>query len=211
MWGRLDDGWHSHPKVVSVSPGARGLDASAISWCGQHLTDGKIRSAQLPAVMPGPRRDELVAFAEELVDVGLFERNGDGYLVHDFHDYNPTREKVLKDRGAARDRMSRVRANKPRTSGEVRPPRPVPSRPEESDAFRREGGLGGEWDADLLLDRVKALGLDEGALRALLRLPAHRATALCLDAMEQLPDNPSAWVVKTVQGMLEEDPDSLDP
>lgn len=94
MWVRLDDQFHCHEKVAELEPdlmlAAVGLHALALSWCGDRLTDGVLPKGQ-PARLAGRNVDDLIA---ELVRVGLWERTENGYRIHDYLDYNPSREEV---------------------------------------------------------------------------------------------------------------------
>lgn len=94
VWVRLDDQFHSHEKVAELEPdlmlAAVGLHALALSWCGDRLTDGMLPKGQ-PARLAGRNVDDLIA---ELVRVGLWERTETGYQIHDYLDYNPSREEV---------------------------------------------------------------------------------------------------------------------
>jgi len=93
-WFRVDDGWHSHPKTVGVSLAARGLWASAGSWCAQHLTDGLVPRKMLAIWGAKPRH------ACELLDAGLWINSEDGYVFHNWADCNPTKAEVLASRAA---------------------------------------------------------------------------------------------------------------
>jgi hypothetical protein len=99
-WGRVDDKYHGHRKVVDLSVdlakvplmvAAVGLNTLAWSWSNDQLTDGEIPK-NLPTKLVGVPVDNLVA---ELLRVGLWEPHPKGYLIHDFLDYNPSREEVL--------------------------------------------------------------------------------------------------------------------
>ena len=119
-WVRLDDNIFGNSKIVEVSGPAKLLHIVGICFCAQGLTDGFIPAKalrQLHAIAnSGPRH------VDELTNADLWHDSDGGFWVHDYLEYNPTREKVLGDREAAR-----VRMNKHRTSGEVRRPRPVPT------------------------------------------------------------------------------------
>lgn len=135
-WFKVDDKFHSHPKVMELSTGAVGLWTLAGSWCADYLTDGAIKRGQIKRL--GGSESE----AQELVDVGLWVATEDGWQFRDWTDYQPTRDAIEAERDAAKDRMKRarehrkrspsVRANNGRTSGEIREssdnpvPDPVP-------------------------------------------------------------------------------------
>lgn len=112
-WTKVDDGLHSHPKVLRLwhngSDGARalGLHMLAFSWIGEHLTDGVIPRAFV--IEKG-----AVDLAAMLVAEGLWDEHDEGWKVHDWLKYNPSRTQVLRERreGATRARNSRKRGPK---------------------------------------------------------------------------------------------------
>lgn len=116
-WAKIDDQFYTHPKVgaldLDMMPAAVGLYALALSWCADQLTDGRIPRSQAARLLG---TTAAYALADELVRVGLWETTADGYVFHDYLTYNPTRDKVLAERAAARERMQELR----RSSGEVR-------------------------------------------------------------------------------------------
>lgn len=102
-WFRVDDGFHSHPKVLATSLAARGLWATAGSWSSDHLTDGVVPDHVLASLGGTP---ELAA---ELVTAGLWRRKRGAYAFHDFLSKNPSREAVENDRRQAAERQKRRR------------------------------------------------------------------------------------------------------
>lgn len=89
MWIKLDDRIVRHPKFVQAGPIAAWLWVGGMCYCGNGLTDGFIPRAALHglAAIPKPER-----YAALLVSSGLWETTEGGWLVHDYHDYQPTRE-----------------------------------------------------------------------------------------------------------------------
>lgn len=132
-WAKLDDGFTDHPKVMAAGPLASWLFVCGLTYSARMLTDGFIPTTQVRKLAD---LDNAMALADRLVEVGLWERCDDGFLIHDYLEYQPSAEKVRTERKAAQERMQRirsgeVRANNERSSGEVRPPRthPVPVTP----------------------------------------------------------------------------------
>ena len=85
-WGRIDDGHWRHRKVAKLDDDLRkpclALFWLAVSWANDHGTDGHISSTGLRQ-LDGTREE-----ADELVRVGLWERDGKAYRIHDFLDFN---------------------------------------------------------------------------------------------------------------------------
>ena len=124
-WFRIDDSFHTHPKVDALADGqhlegAICLFTLAGCWCAQHLTDGAMsagRVRRFPVLSPNE-------CAEELVRVGLWEHTDDGYLFHDWSDWNPTREDVLAKREKERERKAGMRRSKARSTSARTPTTP---------------------------------------------------------------------------------------
>lgn len=109
-WVKLDDRFPSHRKVALLSDRAFRLHVSAICWCSQNLTDGRISDRELTLVA---HIRGLKATAKQLEEAGLWDRTDDGWVVHDFLDYNPSREQALAERkkNAARQEKFRQKRN----------------------------------------------------------------------------------------------------
>lgn len=92
-WGRLDDKFHSHPKVIRAGNTASGAFARLISWSSDHKTDGHV-----PAAVALMYAEGEAAVLAKLVDVGLFDPVGDGYRLHNFAKWNPTAGQIAERR-----------------------------------------------------------------------------------------------------------------
>ncbi len=155
-WARFDDGYADHPKVKAAGSLAMALDVRAILHCARYETDGVVVAALLPTLAVGiPRVKVHVA---RLVEVGRWHLPGhtcprcpqtsDGWVVHDFLTYNPSKATREADRHAARERMAKargspdVRPNTSRSSAAVRDvfglPRPLPVVPSEQERARSD-------------------------------------------------------------------------
>ncbi|MGW2267109.1 hypothetical protein [Streptomyces koyangensis] len=105
----MDDRFPSHRKVALLGDRAFRLHVSAICWCAENLTDGRISDRELPLVA---KVRGVKATAQVLVDAGLWDRLGDGWQIHDYLDYNPSREQVLAERKKNAERQERFRRRK---------------------------------------------------------------------------------------------------
>ncbi|WP_437582702.1 hypothetical protein ACSAGD_10580 [Paramicrobacterium sp. CJ85] len=140
-WFKVDDGFWSHPKTATLSDAAVTLWVRAGAYSCQHLTDGVIARTVLRLVGTEDAAGELVA-------AGLWLEHPEGWVFHDWGDYQETRDAVRKRRDDWRERQrrSRVKAEQKRressnesdsesrvTHGETHgvsqgvPSRPVPS------------------------------------------------------------------------------------
>jgi len=131
-WARLDDLLPVHPKVRALTDAAFRLYICAICWSNQHLTDGHVPASQLRYLSDVRRPQQC---AEQLAAAGLWEQNGDGWVIHDYLDYQASADKVRQEREAKRQRQERWKANRaitadasPDASGDG-PPIPIPSHP----------------------------------------------------------------------------------
>ncbi|MFS4103828.1 hypothetical protein [Streptomyces sp. PD-S100-1] len=115
-WVKLDDRFPSHRKIALLSDRAFRLHVSAICWCAENLTDGRISDRELALVT---RVRGVKATAKQLEDAGLWDRTDDGWEIHDYLDYNPSREQVLLERKKNAERQERFRRRK---NGKPTPP-----------------------------------------------------------------------------------------
>jgi hypothetical protein len=104
-WVKLDDHFAEHPKIATAGPLAGWLHVCALCYCNRHLTDGFI-----PARVVGTLADfagindeasgeaNPKQLASILLDVGLWEEDEGGYRIHDYLEYNPSREEVIATR-----------------------------------------------------------------------------------------------------------------
>lgn len=88
-----------------------GIFCMALSLCGDRLTDGFIsRRALLSNIGATPEQ------VRALVDEGMFEEVGEGWLIHDYTKHNRTKEQVLHARADAKERKSKSRGHATVTS-----------------------------------------------------------------------------------------------
>lgn len=102
-WFRLEDSFHSHPKVVEAGNAATGLWVRCGTYSASYLTDGYVPGDLARTVGRAGEIDKLLA-------ARLWIVKEDGFVMPDYLDYNPSREQVLAERAAARDRQSRHRS-----------------------------------------------------------------------------------------------------
>ncbi|MDE2103216.1 MAG: hypothetical protein KGL39_38575 [Patescibacteria group bacterium] len=103
-WARLDDRFHDNRKVRRVwrkQPAALGLHIMAITYSSCHLLDGHVDTDWLEDQVPSEKR--RTALTSALVDAGLWTPNGDGFVVNDYLEFNPSRADVEKLRAEKRE------------------------------------------------------------------------------------------------------------
>jgi hypothetical protein len=109
-WLKIDDRFLDHPKVVRLERLApsRGvhLFVGLMSYCKQRLSDGVVPIDMLPKVN-GPCGRWRQRTLEALIEVGLVERSGEQLVIHDYLDWNPSKEEIERkaaDRKAMADK-----------------------------------------------------------------------------------------------------------
>ena len=112
-WVRLDDTFTEHPKVLAVGGDAAWLHVCALSYCNRLETDGEIPEAILHRLSD---RKNPLALAERLVVAGLWDHAAFGWVIHDYHDYQPSKAD-LEERRARQSAAGRLAGKR---SGEVR-------------------------------------------------------------------------------------------
>ena len=107
-WTKIDDHFHSHPKALAAwraEPASIGLHLFALSHSTAYLTDGHVDEEFIHTLFHSKaKRDKAIG---ALVDSGLWERNGDGYVIHDYLKYHASRE-VQTARMEAREAKRRT-------------------------------------------------------------------------------------------------------
>lgn len=97
-WFRLDDGFSEHHKVAELTAVAFRLHVSAFCYCSRNLTDGVLTSKATKTLCT--HSNAASKHVSELVKASLWEHRPDGYYIHDYLDYNPSKAEVLARRAA---------------------------------------------------------------------------------------------------------------
>lgn len=79
-------------KFLEAGPIASWLWLAGLGFCRVHETDGFIAKVHVPALSPG--LSQPFKHAAKLVEVTLWEDTLGGYLVHDYLDWNPSKEQL---------------------------------------------------------------------------------------------------------------------
>lgn len=120
-WVKFDDQYPSHRKIAPLSDRRYRLANEAIFWSSRNLTDGRIRVEELSLIRPRAN----TADAADLVSRGIWHESAyecasehcpppgpDGWVIHDYWDYQPSRLKVEQERKAKATRQQRWRTAK---------------------------------------------------------------------------------------------------
>lgn len=103
-WFKVDDTLHSHPKVRRAGAAAAGVWVTAGSYCMAYKTDGFVPAWWLDSWGKAGR-----IAARNLVEAGLWDQVQDGYVFHDWDDYQPTSDEIEQAREKSRERQQRRR------------------------------------------------------------------------------------------------------
>lgn len=112
-WGRLNDKGNSDDKLLALSDAAWRMWGCGLIYCQDKLTDGFIPEHAINTF--GVRAPNKLKVAKELCAVlvagkgPLWHKVSGGFQVHDYLDWNPSRDKVLAERQRNQDRIDRYR------------------------------------------------------------------------------------------------------
>ena len=121
-WVRIDDQMSINRKVAALSDAAFRLDREGLEWASRNLTDGVVLHAEFPNIS----RRATTRNAAELVLRGRWHRADDdacrseycpppgvdGWVIHDYLEYNPSAVEVREDRRKKAEKQRNWRAGK---------------------------------------------------------------------------------------------------
>lgn len=117
-WGRLDDQANGNAKLLALTDAAWRMWGCGLIYCQANLTDGFIPKHAIESF--GVRARNKGAVANELCQAlvpgkaPLWHVTDGGYTVHDYLQWNDSRDDVLAERASAKARMVLVRDPKMR-------------------------------------------------------------------------------------------------
>ena len=107
-WIKIDDRFLTNPKILSAGLEARSLYVSSIVYSAGELTDGMIPRATVSKLAALSDVNDAKAATQRLLDLNLWElaSDTDGYVIHDYHDYNPTAREAKERKQAVSQKRS---------------------------------------------------------------------------------------------------------
>jgi hypothetical protein len=103
-WVRIDENALDHPKIGGLTDGAFRLWVQGLAYCQKFLTDGFINDLATRGLHAySPKRKAM------LLEAGLWDRSEAGIRVHDYLQWNDSREHVMTARQHAKDRIQKMR------------------------------------------------------------------------------------------------------
>jgi hypothetical protein len=110
-WLKMTDEFWTNPKLERLSDKAYRLYVRSLGYCAQHLTDGLLDATALRTLGATQRLcDELVTPMRP-GEVGCWKPVPGGYAIHDYLEYNPSRERVMEKRQIDAERQSKRRGS----------------------------------------------------------------------------------------------------
>ena len=109
-WVKLDDAFFSNRKVRAVSVQASHLAIAGLCFCAQNENDGHLLDDDVRLIANMAKVGPVSKLLEELVKVGIWERENGGFAVHDFLEYNPSHNELEQKRAATKKRVTAYRS-----------------------------------------------------------------------------------------------------
>lgn len=101
-WVRIDENAMDHPKIGGLPDGAFRLWVQGLAYCQKYLTDGFIGDVALRGLRAYSQNRRNV-----LIECGLWDSSDKGINVHDYLEWNESRETIVAARNDARARRQR--------------------------------------------------------------------------------------------------------
>ena len=102
LWMKTDVLYFNHPKVIQLPPVAQLLYLRSVAYSKLHLTDGYLSLAAVrsisydlaASVQSADPHATIEEWLVKMVSVGLFDRQEDGIAIHDFLEWNSSKQEV---------------------------------------------------------------------------------------------------------------------
>lgn len=127
-WARIDDQFFYNKKVAQVDGPAKLLYLASLVYAANQLTDGFIPEKALKFIASTADVANCQEFARQLLDVGLWDASDDGYIIHDYLIWNPSKQQVLATREARAEsgrRGGEAKAAKDKQTASKLPSKPL--------------------------------------------------------------------------------------
>jgi hypothetical protein len=123
-WSKRCDLCDEHPKIKALDDRAYRFWNILVNYAARHETDGHIDDAAIEyaRTLMGLKRPTVAVILAQCernpagYSAGLLERNGETWILHDFLDYHPPREKLDAERKANVERQRRWREKSKRNA-----------------------------------------------------------------------------------------------
>lgn len=195
-WFKIDDQSTFNPKVMRAGNAAFGAWVRMGAYCNAQLTDGFIPEQMARMIATARELDSMTA-------AGIAHKVDGGYRIHDYLEYQPSKEEVTSEREAIRTRVKRHRNGKRNgvtptvTNADVTAtetgPRPVPSRPDQIPPNPPAEEIAPaetvpSWFTSSWCARAKIMFVGPGALVAVWEKVSQYAALSCRSEQEITPE-----------------------
>ena len=106
-WARFEDDYLGNQKLARLSTAAIALDLAAIIYSARELRDGLLSLTDVETIAVLIHIRAWRRPAVELVRVNRWESTDDGFTIHDYLEYQPSRAQILAQREDDRIRKRR--------------------------------------------------------------------------------------------------------
>ncbi len=93
-WTRIDDKFLMNPKIQTAGPLGMALYLAGLIYANANLTDGFIVESMLPVLCGMAYQTPSKGMAQVLVNLNLWEKVEGGYQIHDFLEFNKSRDQI---------------------------------------------------------------------------------------------------------------------
>lgn len=123
-WVKIDDRMPEHPKVLQVGDSdALWLHVCALCYCNRNLTNGFVHADIVPRLSGTKRHRQAVA---KLVAARLWHEVTDGYQIHDYLEFQRSKDHVVAELEAGKKRAAKSYERR-KSSDDLRPKNPEDS------------------------------------------------------------------------------------
>jgi len=169
-WARVDDSLLMNRKIKRAwrqSRASMGLFLFGLVYAAGQLTDGVVDREVVREWLPsGPQGKAAVA---ALVDAGLWAPHPNGWLIHDYLDYNPSAQQIRDERAANANRQAAFRDRRNAVTNAATngaPSHPIPIEREIPRERTTKTGYTGRGPLGPSHDDANAAGLSWAAIKA---------------------------------------------
>lgn len=105
-YARLHGSFWRHDRTAALPLAAAGLHMKAMSFCADNMTDGRVRKEMALVFAGGSRPVKEIG---ALILAGVWEENGDHYILRDWSQHNITVATWEKHKSEVRERVQKSR------------------------------------------------------------------------------------------------------
>lgn len=97
-WALVDDKYFSNPKITALPVPVSYMYLASLAFANGYMTDGIITPPGLMIIATQAKIKNAKAAAKSLVEAELWEVVDEGWFIHDYFEYNKSRDFILAER-----------------------------------------------------------------------------------------------------------------